>query len=176
MPMNESNVNNNDKPIVNNFLGGKKQQSSDLNFMNKKVARLISRKLRNRKSNHLTSIDPIDINDQFSDWEIDNFLAREDPENQCPRKEVVTQVEKYDFVSKLPPCLKGKESFSGIGHDLEQNIGKNEAPVVDCVPHWSSITLVHCDNWLDWIERYYRDILLLQAQVKCFDVQNALLE
>jgi hypothetical protein len=49
VPMNESNVNNNDKPVVKNFLKGKKQQSSDLNFRNKKVGRLISRKLRNQK-------------------------------------------------------------------------------------------------------------------------------
>ena len=89
-PMNESNEKNNDKPIVKNFFGGKKWQSSDLNFRNKKVGRLIFIKLRNRKSNHLSLIDLIEIDDRCSDWEIDNFLAREDPENQCPRKEVVT--------------------------------------------------------------------------------------
>jgi hypothetical protein len=35
----------------------------------------------------------IEINDQCPDRDINNFLAREDPENQCPEKEVVTQVE-----------------------------------------------------------------------------------
>jgi hypothetical protein len=108
VPMNDSNLNDNDKSVVKNFRKGKKPQSTDLNFRNKNVGHLISRKLRNRKSNHLSSIDPIEIDDRCSDREIDDFLAREDPENQCPRKEVVTQVEKYDFVSNLPPCLKGK--------------------------------------------------------------------
>ena len=61
----------------------------------------------------------IKIYDQCSYWEINNFLAREDLENQCPRKEVVTQVEQYDFVTKVPPCLKGKQGFVGIIHDLE---------------------------------------------------------
>jgi hypothetical protein len=176
VPMNESNLNDNDKPVVKNFRKGKKPQSTDLNLRNKNVGHLISRKLRNQKSNHLSSIDPIEIDDRCSDREIDDFLAREDPKNQCSRKEVVTQVEQYDFVTNLPPCLKGKESFSGIDHDLEQTIGKNEAPVVDCVPRRAAITPMHCDSCLGWIERYYRDIPLLQAQVKRLATENALLE
>jgi hypothetical protein len=80
---------------------------------------LNSRKLRNKNSNHLSSIDPIEIDDRCSYQEIDDFLACEDAKNQCRRKEIVTQVEKYDFVSNLPPCLKGKEGFSGIGHEPE---------------------------------------------------------
>jgi hypothetical protein len=161
MPMNESNLNNNDKPVVKKFCKGKKQQSSDLNFRNKNVGHLISRNLRNRKSDHLSSIAMIEIDDQCSDPEINDFLAREDPENQCPRKEVVTQVEQYDFVSKLPPCLRGREEFAGISHDLEHATGKNEVPMVDCIPRQSTIPPVHCDSCLDWIEHYYRDIPLL---------------
>jgi hypothetical protein len=111
VPMNESNLNNNDKPVVKNFRKGKKQQSSDLNFRNKNVGRLISRNLRNRKSDHLSSIAMIEIDDQCSDREINDFLAREDPENQCPRKEVVTQVEQYDFVSKFTPVSQRKRRF-----------------------------------------------------------------
>jgi hypothetical protein len=76
----------------------------------------------------------------------------------------------------LPLCLRGKEGFSGISHDLEQATGKNEVPIVDCIPRQSTIAPVHCDNCLDWIERYYRDIPLLQAQVKCLATQNSLLE
>jgi hypothetical protein len=79
-------------------------------------------------------------------------------------------------VSKLPPCLKGKEGFAGISHDLKQATGKNEIPVVDYIPHWSSIAPVHCDSFLDWIEWYYRDIPLLQDQVKCLDARHSLLE
>jgi hypothetical protein len=47
MPMNKSNLNNNKKLVVKKFRKGKKQQSSDLNFRNKNVGRLISRNLEN---------------------------------------------------------------------------------------------------------------------------------
>jgi hypothetical protein len=137
---------------------------------------LISRKLRNRKGNHLSSIDPIEIDDRCSDHEIEDFLAREDPKNQCSRREVITHVKQYDFMTNLPPCLKGKEGFSGIGHDLEQTTGKNEAPLVDCVPRRSVISPVHCDSCLDWIEHYYTDVPLLQARIKILAAQNALLK
>jgi hypothetical protein len=99
----------------------------------------------------MSSIDTIKIDDKCSYREINQFLACEDPKDQCPGKGVVSQVEKYDFVSNLPPCLKGKERFSSIGHDLEQAIGKNEVPIVDYIPRQSAITPVHCDNCLDWI-------------------------
>jgi hypothetical protein len=176
VPMNDSSLNVNDKPIVKNFRKGKKPQSTDLSFKNKNVGRLISRKLRNRKSNHLSSIDLIEIDDRCSYREIDDFLAREDPKNQCSRREVITHDEQYDFVTNLPPCLKGKEGFLGIGHNLEQTTGKNEAPLVDCDPRRSTITPVHCDSCLDWIERYYTDVPLLQARVKRLAAQNALLK
>jgi hypothetical protein len=110
---------------------------------------LLCRKLRNRKENHLSSIDPIEIDDRCSNREIEDFLAREDPENQCYRREVITHVKQYEFVTNFPPCLKGKEGFSGIEHDLEQTIGKNEAPLVYCVPRRSTISPVHYDSYLD---------------------------
>jgi hypothetical protein len=166
VPMNESNLNNNDKPVVKKFRKGKKQQSSDLNFRNKKVGRLISRNLRNRKSDHLSSIPMIEIDDQCSDQEINDFLAQENPDNLCLVEENTTQVEQYDFVTRLPPCLKGKEGFAGISHDLEQAIGKNEVPIVDCIPRRSAIAPVHCDSCLDWIEHYYRDIPALTGSSK----------
>jgi hypothetical protein len=79
-------------------------------------------------------------------------------------------------MSRLPPCLKGKEGFVGISHDLNQATGKHKIPVVDYIPHRSAIAPVHCDSFLDWIEHYYRDIPLLQDQVKCLAAQNSLLE
>jgi hypothetical protein len=88
--MNESNLNDNNKTIVKKFHKGKKPHSMDLHFRNKNVGRLISRKLRNRKSNPLRSIDLIHIYDRCSDREIENLLACKDPKNQCSRKEVVT--------------------------------------------------------------------------------------
>jgi hypothetical protein len=176
VPTNEPNLNSNDKPVAKKIRKGKKQHNSDLNFRNKRSGRLISRSLRNQKRDHLSSISMIEVNDQCSDQEINDFLAQEDPDNQCPGNEAITQFEQYDFVSKLPLCLKGKEGFAGIGHDLEQATGKHEIPIADCIPHRSAITPVHCDSCLDWIERYYRDILLLQVQVKHLAAQNSLLE
>jgi hypothetical protein len=79
-------------------------------------------------------------------------------------------------VSRLPPCLKGQEYFVGISHDLKQATKKHEILVVEYIPHRSAITPVHCDSFLDWIELYYRDIPLLQAQVKCLAARNYLLE
>jgi hypothetical protein len=103
-------------------------------------------------------------------------LAREDPENQCSGREVITHVKQYDFLTNLPPYIKGKEGFLGIRHDLKQITGKNEATLVDCVPRRSVISPVHYDSCLDWIERYYTDVPLLQARIKHLAAQNALLK
>jgi regulator of replication initiation timing len=39
-----------------------------------------------------------------------------------------------------------------------------------------TIAPVHCENFLDWFERYYRDIPYLQVQLKHMVAQNSLLE
>jgi hypothetical protein len=165
--VNEPNQNHNDKPTVRKIHKGKKTQSSYLNFMNKRSGRLISRILRNRKKDHLRliSISTIEVNDSCSNQEINDFLAQEDTNIQCLGNETIGQDEQYEFVSGLPPCLKGKEGFVGISRDLKQARGKQEKPVVEYIQHRSAIAPVHCDTCLDWIERYYRDIPLLQAQV-----------
>jgi hypothetical protein len=155
-----------DKPIVNKIRKGKKQQSSDLNFVNKRSGRLISRGLRNRKKDHLRSISTIKVNDHCLDEDINDFLAKEDPDNQCLKNEIVVQAKPYDFVSRLPMFLKGQEGFVGLIHDLKQVARKHERPIVEYIPPQPSIAPVHCDNCLDWVEHYYRDIPLLQVQVK----------
>jgi hypothetical protein len=90
VPMNESNLNDNDKLVVKDFRKGKKPHSTDLNFKINNVDHLITRNLINQKSNHLISIDPIEIDDRCSDQEIDDFLSHEEPKNECSRREVVT--------------------------------------------------------------------------------------
>jgi hypothetical protein len=105
-----------------------------LGFKNKKVGHLIYIKIKNRKDTHLSSINPIEI-DQGSDHEIEDFLAQEDLEIQGSRRQVIIHTEPYDFMTNLLPRLKGNEGFSGIGQYLEQTIGNTEAPLVDCVPH-----------------------------------------
>jgi len=59
---------------------------------------------------------------------------------------------------------------------LKEATGKHKIPIAENIPHQSAIAPVHCDNCLYWIECYYRDILLLQAQVKCLISRNSLLE
>jgi len=75
VPMNEPNLKNNDNLIANKIRKGKKQHNSDLNFRNKRYGRFISRSLRNKKRDHLSSISTIEVNDQCSDQEINDFLA-----------------------------------------------------------------------------------------------------
>jgi hypothetical protein len=90
---NEPNQNHNDKPTARKIRKGKKKKSSDLNFMNKRSRRLISRSLRNQKKDHLSSISMIEVNDHYSNQEINDFLSQEDADNQCPGNETTTQVE-----------------------------------------------------------------------------------
>jgi hypothetical protein len=79
-------------------------------------------------------------------------------------------------VTNLPPCLKVKEGFLGIGQDLEKITGKTKTPLVDCVPRRSAISPVHCDGCLDWVEHYYTDVRLLYARIKTLTSQNDLLK
>jgi hypothetical protein len=56
----------------------------------------------------LSSIDPIEVN-EVSDPEIEDFLALEDLD--CQKFD---PAQPYDFVNNLPPCLEGKDGFTGI--------------------------------------------------------------
>jgi len=133
-----------------------------LNFINKRSNRLISRSLRNKKQDHLRSISGIEDNDHYSNDEINDFLALEDPDNHCLRNETTGQTEKYDFISILPPFMKGQEEFYGISHDLKEATKKHGIPIVEYFPPQPTIAPVHCDSCFDWVECYYRDIPLLQ--------------
>jgi hypothetical protein len=142
----------NDKPTVKKNRKKKKQGNSDLSFINKRQGRLISRSLRNRQQDHLSSISVIEVDDHLTDDEINDFLAREDVDNQCLGNEIVSEATQYDFVSKLPLFLKDQKGFAGIGHDLKQATGKTEAPIVEYTQPRPAIAPVHCDNCLDWVE------------------------
>jgi hypothetical protein len=144
---------------------GTKQQCTDLGFKNKKAGRLISRKLRNRNDTHLSSIGPIEI-DEGSDPEIEYFLVREDPELQGSKREVIGPTEPYDFVTNFPPCLKGKEGFSGIMHDQKKTTGKTDTPCltmhfIDLPSLLYNVMFVSIGS-----SRYYIDIPLLQSRIK----------
>ena len=78
-------------------------------------------------------------------------------------------------MANFPPCLKGKEGFSGIRQDMKKTTGKTDAPLVDYALHRSVISPVQCDGCFHWVERYYTDIPLLQARIKTLNPQNDLL-
>jgi hypothetical protein len=63
-PTIESNQGFIDKPTVKKIRKKKKHGNSDLIFINKRSGGLISRSLRNRKQDHLSSISMIEVNDQ----------------------------------------------------------------------------------------------------------------
>jgi hypothetical protein len=159
------------KPDVEKPCKANKKKCTDLGFKNKKAGHLISRKLRNRNDTHLSSIGPIEV-DEVSDPEIEDFLVLEDPDCQGYRKKVIVPTEPYDFVTNFPPCLKGKEGFSGIRHDQKKIAGKVDTSMFDCALHRPAIPPVQCDVCFHWIERYYTDIPILQARIKTLTAQN----
>jgi hypothetical protein len=161
--------NANMKPYVDKSHKQSKQKHTALGFRNKRVGRLISRSLRNRSKPHLSSIDPIEVN-EVSDPEIENFLAEEDPD--CHKSD---PNQPYDFVNNLPPCLKDKGEFTGIRLGPGNVTGSIDATSLDCTLHQQIVSPVHCEVCLHWIERYYIDIPILQAQIKTLTNHNELL-
>jgi hypothetical protein len=118
----------------------------------------------------------IEVDDHLTDDEINDFLSREDVDNQCLENEIVSEVTQYDFVSILPSFLKYQKGFAGIGHDLKQATRNTKAPIAEYTQPLPAIAPVHCDNCLDWVERYYKEIPYLQAQLKHLAARNSLLE
>jgi hypothetical protein len=164
------------KPIVNKNRKQKKHGNLDLSFVNKRPGMLISRNLRNRQQDHLISIPVIEVDDHLSDDEINEFLSREYVDKQCLGNEIYIQDIQYDFVSEIPPFLKNQEGFAGISHDLKQAIENTKAPIAEHTQPLPAIAPVHCENCLDWVERYYKYIPYHQAQLRHMVAQNSLLE
>jgi hypothetical protein len=91
----------------------------------------------------------------------------EDPDCQ-----IFGPIEPYDFVTNLPPCLKGKEGFSGIGLGQGKITCKVDTTMSDCTLHQHIVPHVQCDVCFHWIERYYTDIPILQARIKTLTAQS----
>jgi hypothetical protein len=53
---------------------------------------------------------------------------------------------------------------------------QGKLPTTDQTRPLPSMEPVHCENCFDWIERYYRDIPYLQAQLNQVVTQNSVLE
>jgi hypothetical protein len=82
----DPNQGHSDKPTVKKI---RKEEIEKLKF---EFYELISRSLRNRKKDHLSSISMIEVNDHCSNEEINDFLAQEDLDNQCLNNDIVGQV------------------------------------------------------------------------------------
>jgi hypothetical protein len=117
----------------------------------------------------LSSIDPIEVN-EVSDPEIEDFLAEEDPD--CQRSD---PAQLYDFVNNLPPCLKGKDGFTGIRIGQGHVTGSVDTTRLDCTLRQHIAPPVQCEVCLHWIERYYTDIPILQARIKTLTTHSELL-
>jgi hypothetical protein len=75
-------------------------------------------------------------------------------------------------VTNFPSCLKGKEGFYGIRHDQRKISSKVDTSMFEFALHRPAIPLVQCDVFFHWIEWYYTDIPILQAQIKTLTAQN----
>jgi hypothetical protein len=102
--------------------------------------------LRNRVKPHLSSIDPIEVN-EVSDSEIEDFLTLEDPD--CHKSD---PAQPYDFVNNLPPCLKDKGEFTGIRIGQGHVTGSIDTTSLDCMLHQQIVSPVQCEVCLQWIE------------------------
>jgi hypothetical protein len=151
------------KPDVKKSCKQTKQKSTTLGFQNKRASHLISRKLRNRTDAHLSSIEVNEVLDS----EIEDFLALEDPD--CQK---FGPTESYDFVMNLSSCLKGKEGLYSIGLGQGKIIGKVDTTMFDCTLHQHIVPPIQCDVCFHWIEQYYTDIPILQAQIKTLTAQS----
>jgi hypothetical protein len=96
-------------------------------------------------------------------------------DNQCFGNETNSESIQYDFVSKLAMFLKN-QGFVCISHDLKKATRETKVRIADYTQPLPVITPVHCENCLDWAERYYKDIPYLQAQLKHLTTRNSLLE
>jgi hypothetical protein len=77
----------------------KKQSSPYVNFTNKRPGRLLSRKLRNQQRDNEKSTPVIEVDDHFSEDEIEYFIAQEDIDDRIMGK--ISILMEYSSISSL---------------------------------------------------------------------------
>jgi hypothetical protein len=97
----------------------------------------------------------IEVNDHFSKDEIKDFIAQEDVDDWILGNDIDTDEIQFNSISNLPPFLKKQGVFSGVQHDLKKIIGHTKFPSAKQVQPLPTLELVHCENFFDWIEKYY---------------------
>jgi hypothetical protein len=114
------------------------------------------------------SIESIKIHED-SDYAIEKFLQQEDPNCSQPNQP-------FDYVNKLPPCLKDIKEFAGINLGQRPTMDSSGVLAHNHMLSQPITHVVHCEACLHWIGRYYIDIPILQARIKSLVAQNDSLE
>ena len=128
-----------------------------LGFRYKRASRLFSRILMNQSKTHLSSINPIKVN-EVSDSKIKDFLTLEDP--YCHKYD---PAQPYEFDNNFPPCIKDKGDFTSISLGQGHVTSNVDIARLDCTLHQHILPPIQCEVCLHLIERYYTDIPILQA-------------
>jgi hypothetical protein len=122
-----------------------------VDFKNKRVGRVISRLICNKK--------------KYKDDTIPTIMIDQDSSEEDHME--------YDFVSNLPPFLQDCKGFSGIQSDLKAKEGFSKKEQQYSVP---DLEPDHCHDCLAWAQRYYSDMPYLQMRLNQVMMQNKELE
>jgi hypothetical protein len=133
--------------------------NSDINYKGKRATHWVSQCTRNKPKPcaEQTTI----VLSEDSNSKIEWFLTEEYPYSYglCFGKP-------YDYVTNLPPCLKDNPDFPGIKINSEP-IGQME----NSPPANTESIQPQCNECQSWFDRYYRDVPLLQSQIKFLEDQ-----
>jgi hypothetical protein len=140
----------------------------DINYKSKRAARWVSLCARN-KPKPCADQNKIVLSEDF-DSEIERFLTEEYPYSYglCSGKP-------YDYVTNLPPCLKDNIDFPGIKLSSEPTGQMENSPPVNTITANTQSIQLQCSECQSWLDRYYRDVPLLQSRLKSLEDQVNLL-
>jgi hypothetical protein len=105
-----------------------------------------------------------------SDSEIEQFLTEE-----YPYSYEIFSVKPYDCVTNLPPCLKDNLDFLGIKLNSKPTSQLENSPPVNTITANTQSIQPQCNECQSWLDRYYRDVPLLQSRIKSLEDQVNLL-
>jgi hypothetical protein len=136
--------------------------SVDVNYKSKRAARWVSRCARN-KPKPCADKNTIVVSED-SNSEIERFLVEEYPYSYglCSDRP-------YDYITNLPPCLKDNPDFPGIKLSNEPTGQMDDSPPVNTISADTQSIQPHCNECRSWIDRYYKDVPLLQSWLKSLE-------
>jgi hypothetical protein len=136
----------------------------DINYKSKIVARWVSQCAPN-KPKPCADQNTIVLS-KDSDSEIQRFLTKEYSYSYglCSGKP-------YDYVTNLPQCLKDNPNFPGIKLNSEPTGQMENSPPINTITANTQSIQPQCNECQSWIDRYYRDVPLLQSRLKSLEDQ-----